>query len=114
MGNFRGVYPRDRQEGAREPGGYGTKTVGRYEANAYGLHDVHGNVREWTLEMYNGRLEGKPLVDPKPRADGSRVAVRGGGWEDLAPRVRSAAREQVSPDTVSNALGFRVVLAPEL
>ncbi len=114
MGNFRGVYPRDRQDGARDPGGYGTKTVGRYEANAYGLHDVHGNVREWTLEMYNGRLEGKPVVDPKPRADGGRVTVRGGGWEDLAPRVRSAAREQVSPDTVSNALGFRVVLAPEL
>lgn len=114
MGNFNGLYPRSRKDGVRNSGGYGTKTVGRYEANAFGLFDVHGNVREWTLEMYNGRLEGTPLVDPKPRTEGERISVRGGGWDDSAIRVRSAAREQVSPDTVSNALGFRVVLAPEL
>lgn len=115
MGHFRGVYPRDRKDGLRVPaGGYGTATVGRYQANAYGLFDVHGNVREWTLDAYNGRLVGDSLVDPRPRTDGSRVAVRGGGWEDTAARVRSAVREEVSPDVTSNAIGFRVVLAPAL
>jgi len=114
MGHFRGVYPRDRKDGLRAPAGYGTATVGRYQANAYGLFDVHGNVREWTLDRYNGRLDGDSLVDPRPRTEGSRIAVRGGGWEDSAVRVRSAAREEVSPEVTSNALGFRVVLAPEL
>ena len=114
MGNFSGLYPRNRKDGVRTTGGYGTKEIGRYEANAFGLFDVHGNVREWTLEMYNGRLEGKPQVDPKPRSEGERVSVRGGGWDQPAIRVRSAAREQVSPDTLNNALGFRVVLAREL
>lgn len=113
-GHFRGVYPRDRQDGLRAPSGYGTAKVGRYQANAYGLYDVHGNVREWTLDYFNGRLEGGAQVDPRPRSKGSRISVRGGGWEDTAARVRSAAREEISPDLTSNALGFRVVLAPEL
>jgi len=40
--------------------------------------------------------------------------VRGGGWEDSAARVRSAVREEINPNVKSDALGFRVVLAPEL
>ncbi len=111
-GHFRGVYPRDREDGLRTPVGYGTASVGRYQPNTFGLYDMHGNVREWTLDAYNGRLEGEPLEDPKPRSQGKRIAVRGGGWEDNAPRVRSAAREEVSPTVQSEALGFRVVLAP--
>ncbi|WPJ94884.1 SUMF1/EgtB/PvdO family nonheme iron enzyme [Coraliomargarita algicola] len=113
-GQFRGVYPRDRQDGLRAPAGPGTSTVGRYQANAYGLYDVHGNVREWTLDRYNGRLDGDSLIDPHPRTDGARVVVRGGGWEDSAARVRSAVREEISPNVKSDALGFRVVIAPEL
>lgn len=114
-GHFRGVYPRDREGGLRVPvGSYGTATVGRYQANAFGLFDVHGNVREWTLDVYNGRLPGEALVDPTARTIGRRIAVRGGGWEDTAARVRSAVREEVNPELVSNAMGFRVVLAPEL
>lgn len=115
MGHFRGVYPRHRKDGLRVPiGGYGTAPVGSYPANAFGVYDVHGNVREWTLDNYNGRLGGESLVDPRPRTDGSRIAVRGGGWGDSAARVRSAVREEASPEVTSEAIGFRVVLAPEL
>jgi formylglycine-generating enzyme required for sulfatase activity len=114
FGNFRGVYPRTRQDGLRAPEGYGTANVGHYQPNAFGLYDIHGNVREWTLDRYNGRHPGRSLADPQPRAEGDRIAVRGGGWEDSAARVRSAVREGVSPDVASNAIGFRVVLAPEL
>ena len=39
-------------------------------------------------------------------------SVRGGSWEDFATRVRSAARDEVRVDMKSNAIGFRVVLAP--
>lgn len=113
-GQFNGVYPIDRTDGLRTPeGAYGTKNVGQYTPNAFGLFDVHGNVREWTLDRFNSRLPGGTQVDPAPRADGDRIAVRGGGWQDTAAHVRSATREQVSAGMTSDAVGFRVVLAPE-
>lgn len=114
MGNFRGVYPKGSEEGVRVADNYGTLAVGSYEPNSLGLYDVHGNAQEWTLDYYNGRLSGGSLTDPKPRTVGSRIAARGGSWEDYATHVRSAARGEIRPDTKSNAIGFRVVLAPEL
>jgi formylglycine-generating enzyme required for sulfatase activity/serine/threonine protein kinase len=112
-GNFRGVYPVD---GAKPATGnaehYGTLPVGSYAPNAGGLYDVHGNVAEWTMDYYNGRLAGGSLVDPRPRKDGRRIAVRGGSWEDTASRVRCAARAEMRANTQSDAIGFRVVLAP--
>ena len=115
MGNFRGVYPVGKTgRKPRSADHYGTMPVGSYEPNAFGLYDTHGNVAEWTLDFYNGRLAGGSLTDPRPRDEGRRIAVRGGSWEDFATRVRCAARDEVRPDTKSNAIGFRVVLAPAL
>ena len=112
-GNFRGVYPVDaRVAGSRGPDHYGPLPVGSYEPNAFRLYDIHGNVAEWTADFYNGRLAGGSLLDPHPRGEGRRIAVRGGSWEDLATRVRCAARDEIRADTKSNAIGFRVVLAP--
>lgn len=112
-GNFRGIYPIDRQGGVRGTSHYGTMKVGSYEPNALGLYDIHGNVQEWTLDKFNGRLPGGSLTDPAPRADGSKIAVRGGSWEDFAKAVRSACRGGLNPDTASNSTGLRVVLAPK-
>lgn len=111
-GNFRGVYPASNEKGVRATAHYGTVNVGSYSANPWGIYDVHGNAQEWTLDIYNGRLPGGRLVDPAPRTEGQRIAVRGGSWENFAPLVRSASRAEVRPDTQSNAIGFRVVLAP--
>ena len=114
LGQFNGVYPIDRVDGLRSPeGSYGTKSVGQYAPNAFGLYDVHGNVREWTLDHFNSRLPGGTLVDPAPTEGDDRIAIRGGGWKDTAARVRSAAREQIGSSVISDAVGFRVVLAPE-
>lgn len=113
MGNFRGVYPLGAISAVPAPDHYGTKPAGTYQPNAFGLYDMHGNVREWTLDYYNGRLRGGSLTDPEARRDGSRIAARGGSWEDFAVRVRSAARDEIRPDTRSNAIGLRVVLAPQ-
>jgi formylglycine-generating enzyme required for sulfatase activity len=113
MGNFRGAYPSGSSEVVPASNQYGSVPVGSYEPNTFGVYDMHGNVKEWTLDHYNGRLRGGSLTDPAPRRDGSRIAARGGSWGDFASRVRSAARDEMRMDTRSNAVGFRVVLAPE-
>ena len=111
-GSFQGLYPGNHRNESKVSDHYGSRPVGSYEPNAYGLHDAHGNVAEWTLDRYNGRLRGGSHVDLAPREDGRRVVVRGGSWEDFAVRVRSAARDEVRADMTSNAIGFRVLLAP--
>ncbi|MEM1223343.1 MAG: SUMF1/EgtB/PvdO family nonheme iron enzyme [Verrucomicrobiota bacterium] len=113
-GNFRGVYPLGWEEGKPSANFYGTREVGSYPPNDFGLYDMHGNISEWTLDRYNGRLRGGSVSDPLPYAEGKEISLRGGSWEDNAKRVRSAARRGVSPKTESNSIGFRVVLAPEL
>ncbi|MGB0409775.1 MAG: SUMF1/EgtB/PvdO family nonheme iron enzyme [Opitutales bacterium] len=113
MGNFRGIYPRDWEEGKGLSATYGSVAVGSYAPNAYGIFDMHGNVSEWTVDAFNGRLPGGQLTDPAPRVDGKRLTIRGGSWEDFAVKARSAVREDVRMDARSDAIGFRVFLAPE-
>jgi len=113
MGNFRGIYPPGSGSGLRVADNYGTLPVGSYLPNAKGLYDIHGNVREWTLDYYNGRLSGGSLGDPAPKGEGTVIAARGGSWEDFAVHVRSAARGGVRLEGRSNTMGFRVVLAPK-
>ncbi|MEM8867410.1 MAG: SUMF1/EgtB/PvdO family nonheme iron enzyme [Verrucomicrobiota bacterium] len=113
-GNFQGVYPRDWEEGRPSSDFYGTREVGSYAPNAFGLYDMHGNLSEWTLDKYNGRLKGGEATDPLPYPSGKEVTLRGGSWENNAKLVRSASRDRVSPQTQSNSIGFRVVLAPGL
>lgn len=108
VGNFRSGFGQS-TDGVDQ---YGTLPVGSFEPNAYGLYDIHGNVAEWSLEWYAARLQGGRLIDPKPKAHGQRIAVRGGSWRDNELHVRSAARKEVGPANLSNEIGFRVVLAP--
>ncbi|MBL9135788.1 MAG: formylglycine-generating enzyme family protein [Verrucomicrobiales bacterium] len=72
--------------------------VGKKKANPWGLHDIHGNVVEWTLDQYDAdwfkKNAGKTLEDPWNRATKAYPhVVRGGSWDDEdAARLRSAAR----------------------
>jgi len=83
--------------------------VGQKEPNAWGLHDLHGNVDEWCLDRYRKqRLPGvDPLVDLPHLSD--RV-IRGGAWCDRASSCRSAYRVSHAPTRRLFHLGFRVVL----
>ncbi|MBC2593057.1 SUMF1/EgtB/PvdO family nonheme iron enzyme [Ruficoccus amylovorans] len=111
--NFRGKYPRDFTSSQLEdPEFYGTSEVGDYPPNAFGLSDIHGNVAEWCLDVYNGRLPGGKQTDWVLTGEGSHRVVRGGGWEDYAIRSRIASRKNMAPDTRNSATGFRLCLGP--
>lgn len=90
--------------------------VGRYPANAWGLHDMHGNVFEWCRDWYHAALPGGDDPDLSGikgvmNRDGTYSRVRrGGAWNDAAMYCRSAMRLRYEPPRRSDHIGFRVVV----
>ncbi len=86
-----------------------THRVGQKLPNAYGLHDMSGNVWEWVWDNYDaGFYARSPAQDPAS-SEGT-LRVRRGGSRDFFPRdSRSASRGFDSPDLRYNTLGFRYV-----
>jgi uncharacterized protein (TIGR02996 family) len=81
--------------------------VGSYPENAFGVHDMHGNVWEWCEDWY-GEYPNKEETDPTGPKDGSYRVIRGGSWYDLAWYCRSAGRNDGTPTDRSSVIGFRV------
>ncbi len=84
--------------------------VGGKQANAWGLHDMHGNVWEWCSDWYEKGPEGG--VNPKGPDKGFHRANRGGSWNDPASSCRAARRDRDLPGNRLNVLGFRLALVP--
>lgn len=80
-------------------GGY--KKVGLKKPNTWGLHDMHGNVCEWTLEQYiadsQAKVQDKKGTDYAPVVTLYPIAVKGGSWDDDPDLLRSAARRGSKP-----------------
>ena len=87
----------------------GPVAVGAYPPNAFGLYDMHGNVREWTADLWHDDYNLTPQ-DGRPALDGhsSMRLVRGGGWRDSAVMLRSAARMRATQAIRVDVIGFRV------
>ena len=92
-----------------------TVPVGSFPANAFGLHDVHGNVWEWTQDCWHGNYQGAPSDGSAwggdDCGDGSGLSnrvLRGGSWQDPSPIVRSSFRSSASSNDIRNVAGFRV------
>jgi formylglycine-generating enzyme required for sulfatase activity len=88
-----------------------TLPVGRFRANAFGLFDMHGNVREWCEDGYGYYfLRDSPTDDPLNAADRRGRMVRGGSYDDDPGDCRSAARKHRSEREHDSEIGFRIVL----
>lgn len=82
--------------------------VGQFQANAYGLFDMSGNVWEWTCSLWGDQYDGQEQQCADMEDFNARV-VRGGSWGYSPKYVRSAARGEFDPDIRYNGFGFRVM-----
>ena len=94
----------------------GTVAVGSYPANAFGLHDVHGNVWEWVEDCWHGDYNGAPTngsawlnnCDYVDALNGHGRVLRGGSWFSGPRGLRSADRFRLDATSRGSGVGFRV------
>jgi len=99
--------------GGRLPGcgdqWWDTAPVGSFDANSFGVHDMHGNVSEWVEDCWNGSYEGAPTDGSAWRnGDCGQRVLRGGSWLGRPVSLPSANRGGYTTGIRTYTLGFRV------
>jgi hypothetical protein len=110
-----GMYhgPIDSVAWYQQNAGKQTHPVGGRTPNAWGLHDMHGNVAKWCLDWY-GTYPSETVRHPAGPPFGTFRVYRGGGWSDEAKCCRSAFRGRSVPEFRSSNIGFSLVLSGPL
>jgi formylglycine-generating enzyme required for sulfatase activity len=113
--NFNGTYP----YGGGPEGAYRQKTVTvrSLQPNAFGLHNMHGNVSEWCADVFDERWyeeRAATATNPLSTSDSKSVlrSCRGGSWALLSWKSRSACRDGCLPHRRHYLRGFRPVYSP--
>lgn len=85
------------------------RAVGQFPCNAFGLHDMHGNIDEWCHDWYaRGYYFVSPRQDPQGPDDGSQRVLRGGSYFDDGGFCRTAVRYFNGPEEKRDSAGFRL------
>ena len=108
LANYNGEYT----YGKGKMGEYRHQTtkVGSFPPNIFGLYDMHGNVAEWCADTWHDNYQDAPTDGSAWESNRARDAriLRGGSWLHLPGSCRSAHRLRSSPDSKSDAFGFRI------
>lgn len=98
------------QDARFDDGGFLSEPVGSYQPNAWGLHDMHGNVAEWTRSLYlpypYREDDGRNRLD-----DTGKRVIRGGSWYDRPKRCTSSYRYGYRDYQKVYNVGFRVIIS---
>jgi len=87
-----------------------TQPVGERKPNAYGLHDMAGNVWEWVRDWYQpDSYSASTPKNPQGPIKGTHKVIRGGSWGDPPAHLAHAYRDSREPDTRYINVGFRCV-----
>ena len=87
----------------------GRTPVGHYAPNAFGLHDMHGNVCEWVADIWHPDYNGAPADGAAWLQPGnSQRVIRGGAWDYLPRLLRSSWRDSRFATHRADNIGFRV------
>jgi formylglycine-generating enzyme required for sulfatase activity len=92
-----------------------TNPVDAFPANPFGLHDMLGNLWQWTADCFVENYDAAPADAAQPVLDGdcSRRVIRGGSWHNYPDALRSAARFALPVTMRSSSIGFRVARLPD-
>ena len=105
-------YPWGEDKPDRSKARFGTPLgpgqVGQHPPNAFGLHDMAGNVAEWCSDWFERTYyESSPAENPQGPAKGMYRIVRGGAWSNGPNRITVFFRNWVRPNQRTPNLGFR-------
>jgi formylglycine-generating enzyme required for sulfatase activity len=88
-----------------------THPVGQLKPNGFGLHDMHGNIREWCADRFDmDYYANSPTVDPGGALIGFRHIYRGGCWAHFSTSCLSAFRSHGESTGRYDSLGFRLAM----